>query len=653
MRPRNFALHLLACYLGLALHLVAWAESAPNSPAAEKLYGKGLRHYTRGEWGKARDAFVDLVKQPPNHRSAGGQLLLGRALYHLGEYERGLQVAQRLEQKFPDSPLIPDACLVGGDCGFALQRYAEGALLYGRVLAHPQAALPLKGQAAERLAGMSGNGLLSSQSWQRLEALVGGGVLREGLAYGALRWYQRLGWEPQSRAAARAYRRQYPGGIFLPLLAEAVPAPARTKVVAQVAPTAPPLPPARPPEATPRLGLLLPLSGPDNRLGRELLEGARLANREQGAPFQLVPLDTGFDYGNLPIAEDQEGELVRTGLAIRALIADERVLAAVGPVFSGPAAVAAVGAEAGGLPLLVPLAQQSGLDSLGGHTFQLRSPPEAQGRALGEYAALGLGLRTLVVLAPLTSYGWNFEREFTRAAQAQGSRVIHRDWYLPDLQKDFRREFAEIRRVGLALKPPPPDSLAGLALPDTAAEGKEEVVGTIDGVVVVVESFEDAKTIAAQLHFHQLRTQLLGNDLWHAPESLAELSEDERRDFLGCMFVTNRDESSPAARQFAEGFHRQTGQRPEYAASAYDAARLVIAGWQEGRRDREALRGWLSGVQGFAGASGRISFGRGQQANGELMMMKVSRRGQIVPASQPEEAEAPPAVPSGEGEDKH
>lgn len=641
----------LCCLVHALCPAAARPEPAPFSAAADKLFNKGLKQYARGQYPKARDAFVDLVKQPLNQRSSAGQLMLGRTLFHLGEYERGLQVAQRLEQKYPDSPFIPDACLLGGDCCYALQRYAEGVLLYGRVLAHPRASLELKAQAAERLAGVAGNGLIAGQTMERLQTQVGEGLLREVLAYGAVRWYQRLGWEAQSRAALKTYRRRHAGGLFMPLLAETKAPPAKPEPAA-AAPAALPAPAVRTQEWAPRLGLLLPLSGPNMQLGRELLEGAQLANREQGGPFELIPVDTGFDYGSLPVAQGQDSELVRTARAIRTLIEDQRVLAAVGPVFSGPAVVAAVSAEAAGLPLVIPLAQQSGLDSLGHYTFQLRATPEAQGRALGEYATLGLGLRTLVVLAPLTDYGWNFEREFTRVAQAKGGRVVYRDWYLPDQQKDFKREFAEIRRVGLALKPPVVDSLAADSQ-DTVETGEQEVVSTIDGMAVVVESFEDARTIAPQLHFYQVRTQILGNDIWYDPEALRQLSAAQRQDLLGCVFVSSRDEGTPAARQFDGAFRRQFGRQPIYAVYGYDAARLVIEGWQGGRRERGALRDWLAGLQDFGGASGRISFGQGQQTNTDLEMMKINRRGQIVPASQPEAPEEPPLPPeepdSGEG----
>ena len=533
--------------------------------------------------------------------------------------------------------------LLAGTIAVARFHFTSFSVVINLFISTAKAALVLQARAAERLTGMLRNQLIASQALDRLRAQVGGDQLDEALDFGLSLWYRRLGWTAQSRAALKVYRQQHADGLFAPLLAEPKgKGPAGRPDLGAAAPASGgPSQTIRAQAGAPRLGLLLPLSGPNMQLGRDLLDGAQLANREQGSPFELIPLDTGFDYDTLPIAEGQDSELVRTARAIRRLIEDARVLAVVGPVFSAPAVAATVAAEGAGVPLVLPLAQQSGLDSLGRYTFQLRTNPEIQGRALGEYATLGLGLKSLVVLAPLTDYGWNFNREFSRAAQANGGKVVYRDWYLPDQQKDFKRTFDDIRKVGLALKPPPVDTL-GVAAPDTMDLAQLPLVDGIDGMAMVVESFEDAKTIAPQLRFYQVRTQVLGNDIWYDPEALRQMSPSARQELLGCMFVSGRDEETPAAKQFAEQFGRQFGRQSAYAVYGYDAARLVIEGWRAGRRERGPLRDWLAGVQGYAGASGPISFSQGRRTNSELKMMKINRRGQIVPASQPEPPDEPP-----------
>ena len=175
-----------------------------------------------------------------------------------------------------------------------------------------------------------------------------------------------------------------------------------------------------------------------------------------------------------------------------------------------------------------------------------------------------MGQKNLVVIAPLSDYGWNFEREFKRVAEANGGHVVHSDWYVPNETKDFRRVFEEIRRIGFELMPAPEDTLvvadslewSGVDSTDTPPsflsellEGLEEeeaeevveeeelappdsseiFIDTIDGIVVLVENFSDAKTIAPQIHFYRLQTQVMGNDIWYDPEGLRQMRPGERK----------------------------------------------------------------------------------------------------------------------------
>ena len=56
-------------------------------------------------------------------------------------------------------------------------------------------------------------------------------------------------------------------------------------------------------------------------------------------------------------------------------------------------------------------------------------------------------------------------------------------------------------------------------------------IDTIDGVVVVVESFADAKAIAPQVHFHRLQTQVLGNNAWWDPEAIRPDASGRAQEF--------------------------------------------------------------------------------------------------------------------------
>ena len=632
------------------------------SAEAEKLFKKGLEAYQKERYQKAQDSFQKLLEFPLNQRSSAGQLMLSRTFFRLEDYALALNAAKTLPRKFPDSRYVADARLVAGDSYYMLRRYYEAATQYGRILATP-ASLALQASAAERLAGIVKNGFISTKALESIRLSIGAERLREALLFGEARWYQRLGWREQSRIAMQVYLDKIPEGIFAPLVEGHLGRDERLDLAAE--PVVEKL--DKPVEelpiravSRPRIGLLLPLSGPYRKYGEDLLAGVQLANQEVGEQFELVVEDKGVEYEDLPIVESEGSELLRTVHATRRLI-EEEVVAIIGPVFSSASVAAGVVAEAAGVPLIVPLAYQSGLDSLGQHIFQLNIIPEVQGRALGEYATLVLGLRNLVVLAPLSDYGWNLEREFVEVAHANGGNIVYVDWYVPAETKDFKNFFEAVRQVGFSLMPPPPpppdtlalagfDSLAWVEedslwmldeemLPVSSEVEEEEAppdsseifIDTIDGVLIVVESFEDASTIAPQLRFHRVETQILGNDLWYEPEAIRQLPPGEREYVRGTIFVSGYHESAPATRKFTDVFRSRVGRDPGYAAYGYDAARIVMEGWLQGNQSRSALRRWIADLQGFEGASGIISFLPGRRTNGETMLLKIDARGRVKP----------------------
>ena len=625
-KPRPFFSYIqrTARYVCLALAAVLAPTLAEGqaytwtySVDAEKVFGNGLAAYKQGRFDEALNHLRQLAEFPLNQRSSVGQFLVGKALYRLGRFAEAIDAALVLQRRFPASRYLPNARLLIGDSFFNSKYYSEAASQYGRLLATP-APLGIQAQAAERLAAMEWNGQLQEQELTRLGQAVGAGRLREARFFGRARWYQRLGWQEKAAEAMRTYRDSVANGIFAPIAAVwgSVQPAQRPDVGAEL----------------PRLGLLLPLTGPDRRTGEELRDGVQLANREAGSPFELVIADTGIDYGNLPIATERGGDfrespasgLLRVAYGAQRLL-DQGVVAIVGSLRSRSSVVAATVAARAGVPLLVPLAQQSGLDALGPSVFQLSTVAKTEARLLGEYATLVLGLEHLAIISPLSDYGWDFTHEFTRIAERNGGQVAHSDWYIPKETTDFRYAFKEIRKAGFALRPPPPDTLEVV---EGAPEVEEKLtadmfIDTIDGLVVVAENFADAQTIAPQVHFHRLQTQILGNDAWWDPEAIQQMAPGERKNFDGVVFVSARRTESAATRSFVSAFRQQFRRNPYYAAFSYDATRLLIDGWEQGHRDPAALIEWLTAVRFYEGASGTISLSPDVRSNSALTLLKI------------------------------
>ena len=690
-------------HLPLLLGIVVATPAEPQSRSgsevvyvtdAERLFVRATGRYERGEYERALKDYVKLSEMRPNQRTTAGLLMMSMAQVKLEHYDDALATARRLDREYPNSRYGPDARLVAGDCYYHLRRYYEAAEKYGRLLATP-APLELQASAAERLAGVVKNSTITAEAQDLTRLQMGETRMRDALLYGEARWYMRLGWGDQARVALEQYIERVPNGIFIPMarrslqMADASAArraesPTREvvavgepglKALEQLRSEEPssrlvyPSPEAEFVGFKPSLGVLLPLSGPDGHYGSEILAGIRLANVDAGDLFDLVEVDTGWDYPTvqsqsgserLKIVQSEGSKLVRNLHGVRRLAEDQDVVAIIGPIFSTSAVVAAAIAENAGVPLITPLAQQSGLDSLGDFIFQLSMVSEVQARALAEYSTLVLGMETLVVLAPLTDYGWSFTQSFTETAEANGGRVVTAEWYVPEETTDFKNQFLAIRQVGFSLMAPPepPDTLAvldalSLVVVDAAFEGEQAFVellesglvdaemeepdsteifiDTIDAIAVIVESFEDARRIAPQLTFFRFDTQMLGNDIWYEPEAIRQMSRPDREHLRGCIFVSGRREASAAERDFTDRFRTGYGTDPLYAGFGYDAVSIVAAGWHQQHQSRRSMREWLAALRDYDGASGRIGFSPGRRVNDELSLLKIASDGRLMP----------------------
>ena len=636
------------------------------SRPAEDLFTEGLQAYRAGNHRDSHILFERLLELSPNQRTSATLLLQGRVLFHIEEYEAARIGLKQLRRHYGKSRYQVDALLLSGDCYFMEHRYYEASNQYGRLLG-VVAPLIVQAAAAERLTGIVKNRLISEQALDNIRLRIGPARLNEALTFGVARWYHRLGWHLEGDAALQAYREEFPDGMFrsvLPTVATPAndaeedflipPAPASTRAGGDsaVASTQPattaasslPRPVADAYDGgRPAIGLLLPLSGAGNQrqVGRELMQGVQLANEEAGELFHLTVEDTGIDYGSLPIVPSASETQLVSFKAAKRLAANAGVCAIIGPLFSDATVAAAAMADAAGVPLIAPLAQQRGLDLVGPGVFQLNSTPETQARALAEQAILNLGLYPFAVVAPLSDYGYSFEREFTRMAQSYGANVMHVDWYVPRETKDFKRVFQGVRKAGFSLMELRARSSEEWwleegempELPEELVEGlvytPELFIDAFDGVVVVVEDFADAKVIAPQLQFHRLQAQLLGNDNWYEPVAIREMQVHERRYLEGAVFVSSFDRRTDAARRFTSAYRRRFGVDPGLAAYGYDAARLVIEAWNQGNRSRQAVRDWIAGITAFDGASGPLGFAEGRRTNSDFALMRIGKEGAL------------------------
>jgi ABC-type branched-subunit amino acid transport system substrate-binding protein len=134
-------------------------------------------------------------------------------------------------------------------------------------------------------------------------------------------------------------------------------------------------------------------------------------------------------------------------------------------------------------------------------------------------------------------------------------------------------------------------------------------------------SGNDVAQAVPNLRFYDLKTTLLGSDLWDQPALSRHLEELE-----GACFSTGfwPDSARPEVQRFSAAYKQAYAAKPGLlAAQAYDAAKLMINALAKGATDRVGLREALL-ASDLEGVSGRTSFGGKQDAQKRLPIIEIT-----------------------------
>jgi branched-chain amino acid transport system substrate-binding protein len=343
---------------------------------------------------------------------------------------------------------------------------------------------------------------------------------------------------------------------------------------------------ALPADAAVRVGLLLPLSGPAQLLGQDMLRAAEMALFDVGAnDVVLLPRDTG-------------GTAEGAGRAAEGVIAEGARLI-LGPLFSQ--AVDAV----------TPLAERADVRVLAFSnsaavaeppTFILGFRPEEQVKRVVDYA-LGQGLSRIAALAPDDPYGRTAMGALQEAVTRGGGELGATMYYPPELAdpSDVVREVAGYSERKAALER---EKARVQGEPDAAARRRElETLDTFGpppfDAILIADGASRLRSVAALLAFFDVspdNARFLGTMRWQDDPQVLE--EDALQ---GSWFAGPAPAKMTA---FHERFQRTFGLPPQQlAALAYDATALAVIAARD-LRDTEFTALTLTNPQGFAGATG-------------------------------------------------
>jgi len=391
-------------------------------------------------------------------------------------------------------------------------------------------------------------------------------------------------------------------------------------------------------EAT--LGLVLPLSGPFERIGEAILRGFVLESGVFADPPSRLRL----------LVRDSGGEPERAAAATRELIA-AGVVAIVGPVRSGEAVAAAPLIEAEEIPLL-SFTRRDDVADLGQFVFRLGLSPGDQAGPLARFCVEQRACKRFAILYPEDEYGTSFKNSFWDAIEQHGGSVVAIQGYTPGTV-DWQSEIKQL--VGLEPLSPAQaglvkerDRLRRNAVANAAKLAAPQFQGLPPYVdfdaIFIPDDAASVGLILPQLRFFDVRDVVyLGGSGWNDPALVKVAAREASRSVFTDEFFggSARPEVAEFVRQYAATY----GVPPDaYAAEGRDAAAVLRAAIDEvGGSDGEALRDRLLALPPIAGVTGLESFDASGGARKSLEFLTV--RGDSIVSLSPVSPSDTPTTP--------
>jgi branched-chain amino acid transport system substrate-binding protein len=345
----------------------------------------------------------------------------------------------------------------------------------------------------------------------------------------------------------------------------------------------------RPPDREIDVGVIAMLEGQNALNGQNMRDAGALAaktvNDRGGLRVGKGRLKVSLVVENDPNTPD--GALD----AARKLLSLEKVIALVGPQFSGNAIPVARLAESSRIVMIAPMSTNP--ETTAGKSFVFRIPylDTFQGLVIARFARDTLKASRAAVLYDVAGdYNRTLAEEFRREFEERGGSVQAFETYTTDRNTIFAAQLDRIR----AAKPDV------LFLPNYAV---------------------DVRRQASQARERGITAVLLGGDGWDhafAREALFDGS-----------FVTWQWHPSLAVRSaqsFVAAFKGAYGREPEdVAATTWDAFGILFAAIESAQSaDPTAIRTALHGLKGYEGVTGRFGYSQGGDPGKSAVIMKFA-----------------------------
>ncbi|MCH7691551.1 MAG: penicillin-binding protein activator [candidate division Zixibacteria bacterium] len=565
---RSLRLRIVVGFLILAAASSIYAENTGDSPEARALYADGKRMMKQGDFFGAARIFEQLSGRFANSDYVDLYVFhRAKAKYYLGEYSDAISSFKYFAAHFENSPELPFVYFYMGNA-YYLKGDINRAVLY-----YFQSYRTSRDRRLNQI-------LISSIS----EAVRHASSVR--FAAGEFESIKADRRCLLAETVARALYEKNDSTYAREILSHCS-QPDNTGDVSDY----------RPSRGEISVAIALPFSGELQKYADQIYNGAIIAaeqiRNEYGIVIDITAVDTKADP-------------IDAASLIAEIAADKTYVAAIGPLTSEEAAVAAASLICSDLPLLIPAATQAGLTGLSETSFQLSPNIELEGAIMAEYAAIYLQADSAAIITSTAAEHLKMSRAFIERFEKLGGTIVAVEYYRPR-DKDFGPQIADIKTELLGEFP---DSIYYIN-PGGDTLDLDDIPAHLD-CLYLPGSADQIKLLVAQIGFYNLNAAYLGSDGW-GDEKVLRLGDNVTK---GAVFPSPflEIENSEANLKFSAAYDIRYGKRPErLAALGYDALKILGMAIKRSGNNRKRLVENLSDLRDFQGASGRISFGKSRE----------------------------------------
>jgi len=367
------------------------------------------------------------------------------------------------------------------------------------------------------------------------------------------------------------------------------------------------------------IGVVLPLTGKDSKIGKEFLEGLNQAE-----------LNKSHDDLKLSfIVYDNAGDELKTAEVFKALSNNPSIVAIIGPISTNNSIIAGSITEKSGIPLILPMVTTNDLSKVSDDIFMLNSDLKTRGELAGQLIAELYETENIAVLAPADKFGKNIVDAFVNQLKLYNKAPQIIEWY-SGIPMNLDRQFKSIRAKAWELS----SSFDSLEFSYTFVDSIITLYGfdgekmTVDDSLKVVLNSIDAiympihedhlDYIGAQFPAYNLEAAVVGNDNWSNLGVLRK--ENIGPHFSGLVVISNYNDYQLELlnNNFNE---KHTGN----FYKAIDSYNLLAKSIEEANTSDKSLLQILSNIIDFKGIFGTYNFAEGDNnVNSKLNIVQFN-----------------------------